>query len=145
VGTATDPAHAGRHHAEPASRRALRMAGAALVVAMGAIHLYLWLTGYRDVPVIGLLFVLNAVGSGVLAAGLVAVPAHRIRAVAGLAAVFTAGTLGALVLSVTVGLFGFRESFAGALVFVTIVVEAAGCVCLAVLAARPISTPEAAR
>jgi hypothetical protein len=37
---------------------ALRLAGAGLLIATGAIHLDLYLTGYRTIPTIGWLFLL---------------------------------------------------------------------------------------
>ncbi len=122
--------------AEP--RRALiatlRIASAVLVIAMGAIHLYLWQQGYRDLPAIGVLFLLNVVGSGLLTI-LLAMPGRALAIFAAFGVVFTAGTLAALMLSLTVGLFGFREYVGSPLVLPTIVVEAAGTVTLAWLTA----------
>ena len=40
------------------TRLALRLAGGGLLIAVGAIHLDLYLTGYRSIPVIGWLFLL---------------------------------------------------------------------------------------
>jgi hypothetical protein len=37
---------------------ALRLAGGGLLIAAGAIHLDLYLTGYRSIPTIGWLFLL---------------------------------------------------------------------------------------
>jgi hypothetical protein len=52
----------------------LRVAGAGLLIAAGAIHLDLYLTGYRTIPVIGWLFLLQVIaafglGLAVLATG----------------------------------------------------------------------------
>ena len=50
--------------AEPASHRlwlALRVIGAGLLFATGAIHLDLYLTGYRKFPTIGWLFLLQVI------------------------------------------------------------------------------------
>src|SRR5260370_18009299 len=44
--------------------------GAALLVASGAIHLDLYLTGYRTIPTIGPLFLLQVIAAFVLAAGI---------------------------------------------------------------------------
>lgn len=112
----------------------LRMASAVLVIAMGAIHLYLWQQGYRDLPVIGVLFLLNVVGSGLLTI-LLAMPGRALAIFATFGVVFTVGTLAALMLSLTVGLFGFREYVGNPLVLPTIAVEAAGTVTLAWLTA----------
>lgn len=121
-----------------ATRVALRAVSGVLVAAMGVIHLYLWVDGFRDVPVIGTLFLVNAVGGLLLAVALLGAPGRTVVAVAVLAAVFTAGTLGALFLSLTVGLFGFQESFGGPMMSMTIIVESAGVVALLALATRPV-------
>ena len=39
----------------------LRVAGAGLLIAAGAIHLDLYLTGYRTIPTIGWLFLLQVI------------------------------------------------------------------------------------
>jgi hypothetical protein len=103
-----------------------RLLGAGLTVAMGAIHLWLWLDGYRDVPVLGMPFLINAVCSVVLAVTLLAAPARLRAAVIAVAAVFTAGTLAALITSLTVGLFGIHESLQTPLVPATLIIESAG-------------------
>src|SRR5260370_24514972 len=46
----------------------LRVAGAGLLAATGAIHLDLYLTGYRHIPTIGWLFLLQVIAAFVLAA-----------------------------------------------------------------------------
>ena len=48
-------------------RLALRLAGAGLLIAAGAIHLDLYLTGYRSIPVIGWLFLFQVIAAFVLA------------------------------------------------------------------------------
>jgi predicted lipoprotein with Yx(FWY)xxD motif len=107
---------AGQHHREPPGPgwRAvlLRVAGAGLLFAAGAIHLDLYLTGYRTIPTIGWLFLLQviaafALGLAVLAADGRAVLAGRVAAAVG--AGFALATLGGYLLSVWTGLFGFRE------------------------------------
>lgn len=118
----------------------LRIAGAVLSAAMAAIHLYLWVDGYRDLPTIGPLFLLNAIGGGLLTLALLVAGRRLLGPVAGLGALFTAGTLAALVISMTVGLFGVRETLQVPYVLSTLVVESLGTVVLVVLAvvlARP--------
>src|SRR5262245_2691208 len=111
----------------------LRLAGAGLLAATGAIHLDPYLTGYRSIPTIGPLFLLQmsavfSVAAAVLATG------SRLVAAAG--AALALATLGAYVRSVWAGLFGFREirSTAG---IVAGVVEVAAFAALATLAASP--------
>ena len=82
------------------------IAGAALLIASGAIHLDLYLTGYNSIPTIGPLFLLQIIAAFVLA---IAIPltGHRLAYAAG--AAFAIGTLGGYLLSLKVGLFGFTE------------------------------------
>jgi hypothetical protein len=117
-----------------AALRLGRVVGALLTAAMGVIHLVLWFDGFRDVPVVGVLFLLNAVGAAVLAVVVLMAPGRLLAAVAGLGALFTAGTLAALIVSLTVGLFGVREFISAPLVPTTLVVESLGTVVLAALA-----------
>ena len=90
----------------------LRVAGAGLLTAAGAIHLDLYLTGYRTIPVIGWLFLLQVIAAFGLALAVLAI-GDRPGIVGGLAAAAGAGfalaTLGGYLLSVWTGLFGFRE------------------------------------
>src|SRR5271165_4129528 len=84
----------------------LRLAGSALLFATAAVHLDLYLTGYRTIPVIGWLFLLQVIAG--LGLGLVVlVTGSRLAAAAG--ADFALSTLGGYLLSVQFGLFGFRE------------------------------------
>lgn len=112
-----------------------RMIAAALTIAMGTIHLVLWFDGYHDIPLIGVLFLLNSIGAGLLALALLAAPDRVLALVAVLGAVFTAGTLGALVLSLTTGLLGYREIPGIPIINITLAVESAGALVLAALAA----------
>jgi len=83
-----------------------RLLAAAMVLAGGAIHLNLWLGGYRGVPYIGPMFLVN-VALSVFAAGALLISVARPVALA--SAALSAGSLVALVVSRTVGLLGFRE------------------------------------
>lgn len=119
-----------------------RLLGVGLTGAMGWIHLQLWVDGFREVPVVGPLFLLNAIGAAVLAVVLLAVPVRLLSVTAAVTAVFTAGTLAGLILSLTVGLFGVQESLQTPLALTTLIVESAGVlVLLAILGARPSRRP----
>jgi len=84
----------------------LRLIGAALLAVTAAIHLDLYLTGYNNIPTIRWLFLLQVIAAFVLAVA-VAVTGSRLVAASG--AGFAIATLGGYLLSVWVGLFGFRE------------------------------------
>ncbi|MGH3275261.1 MAG: COG4315 family predicted lipoprotein [Streptosporangiaceae bacterium] len=94
------------HEPAGASLLALRVAGAGLLAATAAIHLDLYQTGYRTIPTIGWLFLLQVIVSFVLAAAAL-VTSHWLAAAAG--AGFALATLAGYLLSIWVGLFGFRE------------------------------------
>jgi predicted lipoprotein with Yx(FWY)xxD motif len=96
------------HGREPRSRLwlALRVIGAGLLVATGAIHLDLYLTGYNTIPTIGWLFLLQLISAFLLGA-VILVSSSRLIAVAG--GGFAIATLGGYLLSLRISLFGFRE------------------------------------
>ena len=106
TGTAR-PAPGGSGSAAPGRLElALRLAGPGLLIASGAIHLDLYLTGYKSIPTIGWLFLLQVIAAFGL--GLAALALRS--AVAALAAAgFSLATLGGYLLSVWIGLFGFKE------------------------------------
>jgi predicted lipoprotein with Yx(FWY)xxD motif len=117
----------------------LRVAGSGLLIATAAIHLDLYLTGYRTIPTIGWLFLLQVIAAFGLGLAVLAIPsrlaiASRLAAAAG--AGFALATLGGYLLSVWTGLFGFKEvrTTAG---IVAGVVEVAAFVVLAALALAP--------
>jgi hypothetical protein len=114
-------------------RLGLRVAGAGLLAVTGATHLDLYLTGYRSIPVIGPLFLLQVIAAFGLAAA-VLVTGSRLAAAAG--AGFALSTLGGYLLSVWIGLFGFKEirTTAG---IVAGVIEVAAFAALALLALSP--------
>ena len=85
---------------------ALRVIGAGLLFATGAIHLDLYLTGYRTIPTIGWLFLLQVITAFGLGA-VILVSNSRLAAAAG--AGFAVATLGGYLLSLRMSLFGFRE------------------------------------
>lgn len=117
-------------------RRALfgwRVLSAVALLAMGGIHLYLRFNGSGGL--IGVLFVLNAIGGLVLAAAILAAPRALLAPVSVLGLLFLAGTLLALVLALTVGLFGISQRLDGDLVQATLVVESIGTAVLAVTTA----------
>ena len=120
-------------------RLVLRVTGGGLLIATGAIHLDLYLTGYRTIHVIGPLFLLQviaafALGLAVLAIGSRWPMASWLAATAG--AGFALATLGGYLLSLWFGLFGFREvrTTAG---IVAGVIEVAIVATLGVLALTP--------
>jgi hypothetical protein len=99
----------------------LRIVAAVAVLVSAVVHLKLWFDGFRDIDVIGPAFMLNAV-AGVVIAVLLLVWRHWVPSF--LAAGFGASTLGAFIISATVGLFGVHESWSGGYVLAAAISEA---------------------
>ena len=122
---------AGRPPMNRWGRWGVRLVGAGLLVAMAWIHFHLYNQGYSTVETIGPLFFLNGVLGAVAAFAVLVTPARWLPLVTAGGALLQIGTLGGLVLSLTVGLFGFEESLAAPLIGRTIAVESAGFLVLA--------------
>jgi hypothetical protein len=99
---------------------ALRLTCVALLAWIGTVHLHLWLEGYRQIPTDGPLFLLDAV-AGLALAALLLVWTTPLAGL--LASGYAAATLGALLISLTVGLFGFRESISASYVTQSLAIE----------------------
>ena len=105
---------------------ALRVVIGGLAGAIAGIHLNLWSSyGYRHIPTIGALFMLNAIGGAVLALANLTLP-RRVVPWAWLGtAGFAMATLVALLVSLNGKLFGFAETTSAPLVAPSIGLEAA--------------------
>ena len=90
--------------------RISQVALALLVLAAGAIHLYLYFDYFHRVHVVGVLFLVNAAAGLVLGAALLVRRDSILLLAAGGYAV---GTLVGFVASTRWGLFGYHESFWG--------------------------------
>jgi predicted lipoprotein with Yx(FWY)xxD motif len=143
LATVRSAGRAGREHAERSApgwpAGILRVAGSGLLIATGAIHLDLYLTGYRTIPTIGWLFLLQVIAAFGLGLAVLAIPGRLVipsRLAAAAGAGFALATLGGYLLSVWTGLFGFKEVRTGAGIAAG-VVEVAAFVVLAALALAP--------
>jgi predicted lipoprotein with Yx(FWY)xxD motif len=94
----------------------LRLTGAGLLVATAAMHLDLYLTGFRTIPTIGPLFLFQVIVGFALGLAILAAPFTPLTrrpgidaAIAVAGAGFAIATLGGYLLTVWVGLFGFHE------------------------------------
>ena len=88
---------------------ALTGTGAGFLVWSAVIHLKLWVDGYKDISIIGPLFMVQAIACILLAAAIVA---FRWLALLLAGAVTGVATAVGLLLSVYAGLFGYTESLA---------------------------------
>ena len=124
-------------------QRIARLSAAVLILAGGAVHLQLWRGGYRGIPRIGPWFMANVIISAVLAVALMVRNDARV-AVAGIA--FSLASLGALVMSRTIGIFGFTETaWTSAVVRATGAEVGAVVLLTVILAMRPSPRPLPAR
>jgi hypothetical protein len=99
----------------------LQLGGAGLLAWIGWVHWVLWhVEGYHFIPNVGPFFLVDAIAGIVLALVLLLWP----RPIVGLlSAGFVASTILALVISLTVGLFGFNEHIHANYVVLALVVE----------------------
>jgi hypothetical protein len=112
----------------------IRRAGVLAILVTGAVHLQQYLGAYHSIPTIGPLFLLNAIGSGVVALGLL-LPIERwlgerrgeiavgLLALSGVA--IGLGALIGLYIAETGTLFGFSEGTLETVMWIAIAAEAA--------------------
>ena len=117
-------------------------AGAVCVLGSGVIHLYLWgkQYGYRSIPTIGPLFLLQGIVSILI--GLVTIITRRLVAVL-IAAGLLIVSFCSLIIAVEHGLFGFQDSWYAPYAKTTLYEEIAGAVLL-VVAAVALAWPQRA-
>jgi hypothetical protein len=108
----------------------VRIASAILLLAIGGIHLFLVLTGTGGI--LGVMFVLNAIAGIALAVGMLVLRGRLLMlgTVAGL--LFSIASLVALLLALTVSLFGITERWTRPLVPQTVAVDSVAVVVLAI-------------
>jgi hypothetical protein len=85
----------------------LAAAGAAMLGWSAQIHLDLWAQGYKDISVIGPLFLIQGIVCALLT---IVVVAFRRLALLAIGAATLVATAAGLLLSVNYGLFGFKDS-----------------------------------
>lgn len=105
----------------------MRYLGAALLIWIAIIHFHLWLEGYRDIPIVGVLFLGNSIAALALAIVVFVWP-KRFVGMIGVA--FSLATLFSLLYSINFGLFGFKESSGASFVAISIVIETMASFCL---------------
>ena len=99
---------------------ALTGTGAGFLVWSAVIHLMLWSDGYKDISVIGPLFLVQGIAGIVIAVVMLAFRWLALIAVGALTGVATAV---GLILSVEVGLFGYTESLSVPYAVLSLAVE----------------------
>jgi len=105
------------------------VAGAGLLLASAIIHLHLWASGYRTIKTIGPLFLVQGICGIVL---FVSVGLIRRVFIGILGALFAAGTITGLELSVHRGLFGYRTTMSAPWVTTSLIIEGAAVLLLCI-------------
>ena len=108
----------------------LRILSAVILAAIAGIHLFLVFDGVGGL--LGTMFVLNAIAGFVLAIAMLALRGAWLRIATVLSLLFVIASLAALLLALTVGLFGIREVWSFTLVPETVIVEVIGIVVLGI-------------
>ncbi len=108
----------------------MRILSAIILVAIGGIHLFLVFDGVGGL--LGTLFILNAIAGFVLGIAMLVTRGTLLRLTSVLSLLFVIASLIALLLALTVGLFGITETWDFTLVPETVIVEAIGVVVLAI-------------
>ena len=136
---------AGTHMTESSQGvlRVMRILSAIVLLAIGGIHLFLVFDGVGGL--LGVLFVLNAIAGFVLAIGMLALRGRLLPLATILSLLFTIASLLALILALTVGLFGLTETWTFTLVPQTVVVDAIGVVLLAITSVVVLRSPRTDR
>jgi hypothetical protein len=127
----------------PRVLRIMSILSAVFLLATGGIHLYLVIAGTGGI--LGVMFVLNGIAGIVLAIAMVVLRGRLLQLATVLSLLFLIATLLALILALTVGLFGITESWDRPLVPPTVVIESIGIVVLAITTAFALRTPIASR
>jgi hypothetical protein len=115
--------------------RALRLAGALLILGVGVVHLEQYVDFLKDVPTIGVLFLLNSFGAGAICV-MLASPLRLLPALAGIA--LAVGSLVSIAIAryADGGLFSYSEPTWRTPIVIAVVLEIAAVVVLAVVAGR---------
>ncbi|WP_382312499.1 hypothetical protein [Leifsonia shinshuensis] len=108
----------------------MRILSAIVLVLIAGIHLFLIFDGVGGL--LGVMFVLNAIAGFVLAVGMLALHGTWLRLATVLSLLFVLASLAALLLALTVGLFGITEVWTFTLVPETVIIEAIGIVVLGI-------------
>jgi hypothetical protein len=121
----------------------MRILSAIFLLAAGGIHLFLVFTGTGGI--LGVMFVLNGIAGIVLAIAMVVLRGRLLQLATVLSLLFLIATLLALVLALTVSLFGITETWDNPWVLPTVVIEAIGIVVLAITTALVLRAPVASQ
>lgn len=110
----------------------VKLSGFGVLGTIAGIHLYLYqVVGFKTVPTIGWLFLLNVIASGLLALVMLVLPRGWVAYGSAMGAATAAVTLAGLLVFINATLFNFHEGLHGPLVIPTIIIESAGTLVMA--------------
>jgi len=121
----------------------MRILSAIFLLAAGGIHLFLVFTGTGGI--LGVMFVLNGIAGIVLAIAVMVLRGRPLRLATVMSLLFLIATLLALILALTVSLFGITETWDNPWVPPTVTIEAIGIVVLATTTALVLRAPVASQ
>jgi hypothetical protein len=116
-------------------QRQLKWLGALLVIGVGVVHLEQYLDFIKDVPTIGVLFLLNSFAAGAICL-MLSGPATLLPALAGIG--LSLGSLASIAIAryADSGLFSYREATWRTPIIIAVALEIAAVVVLAVVTLR---------
>jgi hypothetical protein len=114
------------------------LVGAALVASTAAIHLHLWLAGYRHIARIGPLFLAQAI-TGFLLAPILAWSRHIVVVLG--AALYMAASATGLLLSATIGFLGIHDGLGVPWAATSLTIELIGAILLTAAGATALFGP----
>ena len=121
----------------------LRILSAIALLAAGGIHLFLVFNGVGGI--LGVMFILNGIAGIALAIGMLVLRGRLLLVATVLSLLFLIASLAALLLALTVGLFGITETWDFMLVPQTVIIEAIGIVVLGITTAVVARTSSASQ
>ncbi len=115
--------------------RTLRLAGALLILGVGVVHLEQYVDFIKDVPTIGVLFLLNSFGAGVICL-MLSSPLRRLAALGGIG--LSLGSLVSIAIAryASGGLFNYTEPTWRTPIIIAVALEIAAVLVLAGVAGR---------
>ena len=121
----------------------LRILSAILLFATGGLHLFLVFNGTGGI--LGFAFILNAIAGLILGIAMLVLRGRLLQWATVLSLLFLIATLLALILALTIGLFGITEQWDRPLVREAVIVESIGIVVLALATAAVLRAARASQ
>ncbi|CAN5494349.1 hypothetical protein BH10ACT11_BH10ACT11_00550 [soil metagenome] len=129
-------------HTRSTAGDALRFLGVASILVVGGVHLQQYKSFISDVPTIGTLFLLNAIGAAGIALGITALRGKLAAMAAASGVGLSLGALGSIVIAMNGTIFGYAEPSFRPGVTIAVIAEIVSVVVLSALAMREFRSDE---